>query len=161
MNFSQSEATYLLDHRPQLSWNHNANLIMVGAMWWSTYFRVTLYLTLLFHYVSDNGCITARKMRGKLSVYGTTCHWLVSRADAHLPLLFFSTKIPLSESSSSKAKGLIRNEDRRAGALLSQVAFDIAKIFWLENTHWFVYAPQSNNVLMVLSPCWEEVGGVR
>lgn len=46
-----------------------------------------------------------------------------SQECTHLPLLFSSTKVLLSESSSSQSQGLKRNEDRRAGALLSQVAF--------------------------------------
>ena len=81
-----SEVTYLLDHRPQLSWNHNANFSMVGAMQWSTYSRdCIIYLTITFPLCLWQRCTTARKMRGKLSVYGTTCHWLVSEPRVHTP----------------------------------------------------------------------------
>ena len=103
-----SEVTYLLGHRPQLSWNHNDNFSMVGAMWWSMYFRdYIIYLTITF-------LLRLRQWDVQLlERWGESCQSMEqlvtdlfqSLECTHLPLLFFSTKIPLSESSSSQSKG--------------------------------------------------------
>lgn len=157
-----SEVTYLLDHRPQLSWNHNANFSMVGAMWWSTYFRdCIIYLTITFPL-----CLWQWDVQ-LLERWGESCKSMEqlvtdlfqSLECTHLPLLFFSTKIPLSESSSSQSQRADKEWGQKSWCLVVSSGFLTSlRFFRLENTHWVCYAPQSNNVLMVLSPCWEGVG---